>query len=308
MDVKQPKTKLCAGRTVSYLVQVELEPLIRMPTPVPPRGSPKKLGVVNVKIEAFSSERNVADFVGGDSASGIANARTSVVTEDNDLSGLGAKFTLKAKKPGSSTLYFEGLVQGEYVSYDLPIRVIACKFKVTTISEWSVPGPAGIHVTAISDDAEVKSADEQSPLTGSTSVNWVVSVGAVGGCSETIDVGSSRVEWNGTVDDSDQLALNGTYQTAAGALDALCVGASGESTTGNMSIELTPDPLLIGMSASGGSTSQSQILQGPEATSGLVTIIVVPEEEEQAVSFIPFNPLSGLTDTSGLFEVRLALR
>jgi len=45
-------------------------------------------------------------------------------------------------------------------------------------------------------------------------------------------------------------------------------------------LELTPDPVQVSAGSSATTVSQSQVLEGPEAMSGHVTIIVVPEEDQ----------------------------
>lgn len=170
------------------------------------------------------------------------------------------------------------------------VRVIPCKFEVTTIGEWRVPGEANIYIAATSGDAEVKAADAQGPFTGSTTVNWVFSADRVGDCVATITIGSSRVDWTGAMDDSGQLTLNSADQPAAGSINSVCTadgthfGTDGSVGTDSTQVQLTPDPLQVSVASSGGVFKQSQVLQWDGANPGYVTIIVVPEEDE-AVAF-----------------------
>ncbi len=287
MKVQNPKTSLRCGETATYLVKVELQQT-GAPTPAPGSlGLPKGLSVIGIKVEAFSKDLSVGDFVGA--VKGTATARTAVVFDDY-LSGLGAKFKFKANKPGKTTLYFQGLVGKEYISFNLDVKVLPCKFKATTIGEWHVPGPANISVVASSDDAEVK-ADDEGNFTGSTTVNWVVSSGQVGDCIPQSVTTSSQVDWTGNMDDNNLLMMDAKYQTAGITLPVYCVGSDGGIASGSTPVQLTPDPLQVSVAAGGGVFRQSQVLQGPEATPGYVTIIVVPEEDEAAA----FNTDSRVT-------------
>lgn len=227
----------------------------------------------------------------------------------------GTTFKFRGDKAGRTTLVFNAvvtLVRGELAIGSTPaepnraealiqMEVVECAFDVTTIGQWSVPGPANISISAVSDDAEVKAQDGGSdaggesvslvantsggpalqgpgPLTGSTTVNWVGSADQVGDCIGTITIGSSQLDWTGVMDDSGQLTLNGTYQPAAGSIHQNCRGVQGD-----VALELIPDPLQVSLASSGGVYNQSQALEGPEGPiSGSVTIIVVPKDEETA--------------------------
>jgi hypothetical protein len=253
------------------------------------------MSVIGINVDAQSKDPSVGDFVGA------RTAKTTVVLDD-DLATLGTKFRFKANKPGKTTLYFQGLVGKEYVSFNLDVKVLPCKFKATTIGEWHVDGPANISVVAISDDAEVE-ADEQGNLTGSTTVNWVATSSGVGDCPAAgIEIGSSRVDWNGEIDDTEHLSLQGTFLPAQGSVSVDC------GTSGTVPVQLTPDPLQAGVTFSGGVFRQSQVLEGPEGPmSGFVTIVVVPVED-QAVAFIPGNQEPSWDDLASLFGTLLALR
>jgi hypothetical protein len=231
-----------------------------------------------------------------------------------------ATFTFKSDKPGKAVVTFEVDVLRELLpgkpgfaptrppqgtdvyllkTNPVEVTVVRCKFRVRTLGDWVVPGEANINIAAISNDAEVK-ADEQGNFTGSTSVNWTASVSRVMDCGGAITIGSSQLNWTGTLDDSGQLTLNGSYLSAAASLDAVCAGG-GESTTGSEQFDLTPDPVQVSVASSGGTLNQSQVLEGPEAMSGSVTIIVIPEED-QAVAFNPEAGSSSIHWITALWE------
>ncbi len=227
-----------------------------------------------------------------------------------------ADFVFTAENYGETIVAFSAMIEtpgwfgtnwggaSQIVSAQFDIRVVPCKYKVTTIGEWHVPGPANIFLAATSDDAEVKAADAQGPFTGSTTVNWAESHSGVGNCpasAAVITIGNSRVEWTGKMDDNGQLTLHAAYQPAQ-ASDSVSCGESG-----TIQFQLTPDPIQISLASSGGVFKQSLLLQGPEATPGFVTIIVVPEEDE-AMVFNPGNHVASWDDFSSWFGFLLALR
>jgi hypothetical protein len=75
MKVQNPRTKLRCGETVTYPVRVEF---VRpdAPTPMPGSfGSPKGLSVINVSVEASSTNKTVGDFVN-------ATSNTTLVFDD----------------------------------------------------------------------------------------------------------------------------------------------------------------------------------------------------------------------------------
>ncbi len=261
----------------------------------------------------------VAEDVGGDELANLDAAVTGVevrglvqnnigeLTPNNNttiaagaITPNSADFIFTAREIGETTISFRGLVVtpgwfgtnwgggSQAVSAFVHVQVIPCAYKVTTEGAWRVPGPANISVAAISDDAKVRAADAQSPFTGSTTVNWVLTTSQVGDCEAQSVTTSSQVDWTGQMDDSGQLNLNGAYQSAAMSLPVYCVGSDGGVASGSTPVQLTPDPLQVSIASTGGVFRQSQVLQGPEPTPGYVTIIVVPEEEAVA-----FNTDSG---------------
>jgi hypothetical protein len=226
---------------------------------------------------------------------GVDNPSIGTLSPDSSTTSMASKsypgaaeFVFKAEKSGETTVKFLAGVAtpgwfgtsfkggSTFVSADVPVRVENCKFKVTTIGEWHVPGPASISVAAISDDVEVKGGPDGS-YKGSGTVNWIASADRVQDCGGTLTLGSSQVDWTGNMDNSGQLSLNGSYQPAAGSIDATCANAQG-SGSGSFPVQLTPNPVRLSAASSGGGSSQSQLLQGPEPTSGSVVIVVIPEE------------------------------
>jgi hypothetical protein len=290
MQVQNPKTTLRCGETVTYLVKVELAQSKGAPTPAPRSlGLPKGQSVINVKVEAVSVDKNVGDFIATEK--GYATAKTSMVFDD-DLAGLGAKFKFKAKKPGKTTLYFEGLVGEEYVSAKLDVKVLPCRFKLNSVSIFKV-GMTSVGIM----DGEIE-ADEQGNFSGSTIVNWTTSML----CGISSPIAPSTADLIGTINESGQLAGEITF----GPITSVGGGSCGVGVaTANFG---TLDPLTIKASSEGVSVyTQAQAINATNGSfTGTATIVLVPEEDD-AVSFIPDKYEAVWNDFSSLFGALLAL-
>ena len=293
IKVTGPKT-VCAGQKAYYSAAVLVTLQIDKG-----RKPDIKFEMLGIMVEASSSNEGVADFLKKSQRAGSAEELVNLVTGKAEPSA--AAFTLKAKKEGDTTIWFEAF--GEDVGYAtspmMQVKVVNCKFKATTIHSWKIPGQAQGYVGATSNDADVKAADPESPFTGSTSVNWVATVGRVRDCSGVATVGSSKLDWNGTMNDSDQLTLDGNFQTAAGTFDIKCAGG-GESFSESMPFEFTPDPVRLTISSSGGTVNQSQTLEWEGANPGQITIVIFPVEDT-AVALIPGLHAVSWDDFSSLF-------
>jgi hypothetical protein len=229
-------------------------------------------------------------------------------------------FVFKSDKPGDTTIKFTANIRNSMVGADeevlglgsktkreetITLKIRHCKVKVKTLGDWNIPGEAQGYAAAMSNDAEVKAPDAESPFTGSTTVNWVASVGRVRDCGGAATIGSSKLDWNGTMDESGQLNLNGDFQTAAGSFDIECAGG-GESFSESMQVELTPDPVSVTVGSSGGVINQSQTLEWEGANPGQITIIVIPTEDT-TVAFIPGIQDVSWDDFSSLFGALIPL-
>ncbi len=225
------------------------------------------------------------------------------------------KFTAKGR-PGRTVIIFtvpRGSIIGGLGGYRLirdllwpvSVKVDPCKFRTETLGDFNLPGEAQGHVSAISDEAEVKAPDAESPFTGSTSVDWFASVGRVRDCGGAATIGSSKLDWNGTMDESGQLNLNGNFQTAAGSFDIECARGE-ESFSESMPLEMTLDPVSVSVASSGGVISQSQTLEWEGANPGRITIIIVPVEDT-GVAVIPGIHDVSWDDFSSLFAALIPL-
>jgi hypothetical protein len=293
MNIKNPKTTLRCRESVLYFVSVELAPSNGAPTPAPgSRGVPRGVSMIVTNVEATSKDPSVGDFVG-------ARTEKTTVVFDDDLVTLGSKFRFKANKPGTTTLYFEGLVGKEYVSLNLDVEVLPCNFKARTSSTFSAQG-----ITILSAmDGEMQ-MDEEGSFTGTATVNWVGAPTAAGNCSGTIDIASSQADLTGSLDENGQLRAEVTYLPAALTHNFCCQGICATDTA-----LVTPAAVAMSVPPSGGVSRQSQDLYEPRYYSmhGSVDIIVIPAEDE-AISFIPGNQEGSEDDGSSSFEALLALR
>ncbi len=215
-------------------------------------------------------------------------------TSFKEEAGPQALFTFKATKAGKTKVVFNADVNAFYTGphseieqvekiyhvnkQSVDITVKQCKFKVSVNSKWSIPGEANLSYVAEVNEAEV-TGDEQGHFTGSAKVNWTSNAGGVENCSGTSTVEPSPVNITGDMNESDELKLTFTFQSAQNTIAAKCDGESGTTKIG-----LTADPLKLAVSADGGASSQSQALRGPGTVSGSAFIDIVPDDE-QGVAF-----------------------
>jgi hypothetical protein len=300
MKILNPKSVLKCGEVVSYIVQVDVGPQDPiMPTPAPDSsGSTKGLPLLKVKVEAFSTVPAVGDFV--DAKKGKATAKTLFTGGDDDLSTLGAKIKFKAKKAGTTILYFDGTVMGQYVSFNLPVRVKPCKFKVTTVSRFVVPG---LKYTATMDETDLTENSDGS-YTGTGKVNWVgwwqvIPPGISSGitCSTQLTAPPSQVDLSGTMNDDGYLDVNITFQPGtAPKWSAVCRDSSGSTPPVDTAVKLAATPLKISAPAStGGVSTQPQYLV--DEVSGSVVIDIF-SEDDQATSYTPETKFVSLNTAS----------
>ncbi len=304
MKVVRPKTRLSCGETVTYIVKVEFHQstLGALFGPDPLKLGPVEgIPVLNIDIDAISSNETVGGFVGFGAVNGIEKERTLVIFHD-DFTSFAAKFKFKANKPGKTTLHFDGFVGKQSVTTEVNVTVIPCSFKIKTLGDYNA---LDINLAAIM-DGEMKS-DEQGNITGSGTVNWVGDDVSSGDCSSVIDIASSKAELTGSLDESGQLIVNMTYLPAVLTNIGKCENAEASLALNDQAL-VTPDPVRISISSSGGVSTQSQDLYEPNyyAMHGSIDIIVIPVEDE-AVTFIPGDHAQRWDDFSSLFGSFLAL-
>ena len=226
--------------------------------------------MVNVKVEAFSVDKNVGDFVATEK--GFATAYTAMVFDD-DLTGLGARFKFKAIKPGKTTLHFEGLVGEEYVSDKVDVKVLPCKYKVKTVIHGQTDPP----FTGITDDS-VMTSDEAGTFTGSATMTWVyadkIFLVSDSYCITSSSAPASHVDLTGQLDD------DGGQFVATVDINQTTVSATNWCAWLGVTNTFTFPIVFVfrfSVPSSGGVSTQTS---GP----ALGNIVVIPEEDE-AVAF-----------------------
>ena len=216
MEPVEYRTTLCTGESAVYSMVVYLQASTGPRDPVS-----------GVKIEAYPNDTKLGSFDKG-----------SQVTQGFDGLPVTAEFKFKAgKKPGKTTLVFQGAVrkvdiQTGYVSFNIPIRVVDCKFKVSGTlrfppDESFNPIPAPPLIVRIK--AKELTADTEGHLSGSATVHWVsasVTRGVPGGTCTAIETfgRDDEVLINGDVSDDGVLTLTFEFPTANGLITMGCNG------------------------------------------------------------------------------------
>ncbi len=215
-----------------------------------------------------------------------------------------------AGKPGVTTLKFTVSINNSWIgtnekvtgsssilTKEVRVKVIPCKFKVVTTSQWSAnyPNYANKLVANLKGEMEV-SANGQ--YAGTASVTWSMASFSWG-CSHHDTISPGQAQLTGNLSDDGSLWVTVTYDLVA-ITDVSC-GASG-------SWQIQGPPIEIAVPASGGTLTQPQTFQvAALAFSGSAVIVVIPEED-QAVAFNPNNHEASWDDFSSLFGILLALR
>ena len=266
MEVVSPRTTLCLGEKVRYKVVVQRD-----------TGGANPIPVGGVKVEAYADDPSIGKFSGKGKGGSVF-----VSTELDFTTPYSAEFTFTAgKKIGSTTLQFQGLVsyvspvgQG-YVSFAVPIRVIPCKYKVSSIVRFPPNGtfnPDAIEPPIV---ARMKStlltSDAEGNFTGTGTIHWI-GTSFTSGCTVNQKFGGdTSVALSGKIFD-DHLQLTMIYQPGNGALTVNCGGVS----QGTPSDPVQLDQLDVELPMSGGSLKQTQAhSQGAYPGKVLVSAILV---------------------------------
>lgn len=275
MDIVNPKTTVCVGKTVQYEARVVIPPH----TTAGITFSPYALDAI--KVEAFSVDKNVGDFLNTrrGSSTRTTGSTDEVVDLDNPELEPGphaAYFSFKAKKAGRTTLYFEGIARGQYVSFEVPVRVIDCKYKVVTTSQMSACYPGGcIKFLGVILRGRVTADETGHIFAGTAPVVWL-STSQVPNCGAVNSLGISKVNMRGTLNESGQLLLELGYDPVTFADVVTCPGLG----SGSSNLLVTASPLKVTVrSATGVMVNLNQQLNGgPGSAPGSANVYVVPVE------------------------------
>lgn len=271
MELVNPKTTVCVGKTAQYPVRVY--------TPPTTSGSFDfdRYALPGIKVEGFSQDKTVGDFLGA--KKGTLTTRTTAPS-DEDIDEAGgfeptpntAYFTFKAKKAGTTTLYFEASAHGQYVSDKVSVRVINCEYEIRTNSTWVFDTQYGTAFFFESMKAKM-TVDEQGNLTSSSEsgVAWVYTQFIPNYTSST-SISRGTAVLSGRIDENGQLLLNIKFSSVDGA-DTNC-GAPG---CGAGTFTALADPLIIRLPAAGGTSPVSHSLTAAgKSIPGNTTVTVIP--------------------------------
>lgn len=210
LDVVAPKYTLCIGETVTYTMRV-----YRQFTSPPPGWTDKNLpdpsAVAGVRLEALSSDNSVGTFKNNKAYKALGT------TGFGDVNVETAEFVFTAgKKPGKANLYFEGAVSGYeintgYVTTTIPVKVVRCKYRVSTNSYWFYAGQYGTAYVYEFMNATL-SGPAEGALTGNTRALWV-GVNRIPQYGSTVNVNGGNVTLTGRRFESGDLEVTIDFGT-----------------------------------------------------------------------------------------------
>ena len=279
MEVVNPKTTLCVGESVRYIVKVNSQ-FTSAPRGWTDKNLPAPFALPRINVDAFSVDKTVGDFIG--TRNGSVTRNTGSTDEIVDLVNPNAEppphsatFTFKAKKAGRTTLYFEGLAHGQYVTFPVPVKVIHCKYKVTVISNWFFTEGTGGSISLVSFVRwATLTAVSENQFMGETTARWIPNIVLPSQCTHSDTVPPSKVTLTGGINTSDELVVKVVFGTAA----LTEVGACGPQSI-NTTHAFTPDPLMVTVPGAGGTWQGTQLLDSPVGLiPGNVIVIVTPLE------------------------------
>ena len=251
MDVVSPRTTLCLGEKVGYKVVVFR---------TSDTDEADAFRVTSVKVEAYADDPSIGKFTRA--KGGIAVDYTALGA---DTPTFDVEFTFAAgKKIGSTTLQFQGLVPGisplsrGYVSFAVPIRVIPCKYKVSTIVRFPLYSGFNSDIVEPPIVAKMKStlltSDADGNFTGTGKLHWIATSFRSGCLASQKFTGDTNVALSGMIFDG-HLQLRMIYEPGNGALTINC-GPAGQTSIPRDPVQL--DQLDVEMPMSGGSLMHTQ--------------------------------------------------
>jgi len=274
MDIVNPKTTICVGKTVNYEVRVYMA--FDPPLKTPKGNKVDQSAIAGIKVDATSADTNVGTIAGskqGPLTRVTGGAEDLVNLESSAAVPNAAIFKFNARKAGKTTLYFEGLAFGQYVSFNVPVTVIPCKFKVIATSNMSACYPGGcIKFRGVIVEGQV-TADENGYFTGTAPVVWISS-SVVPNCGAVNKLGISSVQMRGNLNESGQLLLELDYKPVQFSDVIKCpLGAGGGNETIKVSalkVTVPPERKLVAVRL------PQQLSGGPGGVSGTADVYVIP--------------------------------
>lgn len=268
MDVVSPRTTLCLGEKVRYKVVVNRTADGDTDGPVPVSG---------VKVEAYADNPAIGTFAGQGKGGNVF-----VSTELDFSTPFSAEFAFTAgKKPGSSTLQFQGLVNHVsplgrgYVSFAMPIKLIVCKYMVSTVVRFPPNGtynPDAVEPPIVATmKPTLLTADADGNFSGTGTLHWR-GTSFRSGCTVSQRFGpDTSVAISGKIFD-DHLDVRMIYEPGSGSLTTSCGGVSVPAPFDPVQL----DQLDVELSPKGGSLKQTQAhTQGSFAGTVLISVTQV---------------------------------
>lgn len=271
MQLINPKTTVCVGKQANYAVRVYTAPTTVVGIAIDAYALP------GIRVEGSSQDKSVGDLVG---ASNGTRTRVTGQTEeflDDEPTPHTAYFTFIAKKAGKTTLYFEGLAHGQYVSDKVLVKVIHCKYRVIIGSQMFWSGSYGsIKFRGVSTEGQIKADETGYIFTGTAPVYWV-STSNVPNCRAANSLGISTVNMRGNLSDSGQLLVELNYDPVSFNDVVSCPPGSGTS-----GFPISPSSLKVSVPYFGGVVQLSQQMDGgPGSAMGSANVYVIPLDGAQ---------------------------
>jgi hypothetical protein len=176
-------------------------------------------------------------------------------------------FTFSAEKPGTITVHFQakvnphwllGLVGGDTITADVPLTVEDCKYEVTAVSRWRVPGGTNVNNVALIENAGM-TEDRAGHYVGTAGVTWQITSSPVGDCRGTQSAAPSQARLSASVEDSFQLLVTAIYDPVMVLNYADCGGMAGY-----INWSMTPYETAFSVHVDGGGTREVHGLHAPE--------------------------------------------
>jgi hypothetical protein len=284
---------MCVGQTKKIYVSVT-------------RLTTKTINSKEYEIPAPVNGVNVNGQLISPGVGGLSPAKGWITFEDGDYQT--ADFVFTAKKAGTTTIAFSGLVDSywvgsgakttlskpEKVHAEVTVKVVPCRPKVHTVQQFDNT-TAHPPVTAVLDEV-VMTADAQDHYTGSGTLNWIGwhEGYIIFGCWSSTAIGDSQVDLTGDLDANGQLTLKFTYQPAVFTSE-ICDDVEG----GNRH---TLSPVAVNLSLPGGDGVANQpeaIVDGPYGEMPGSILAIVSLEPDQSVALNSDSRLPHL----GLFAI-----
>lgn len=261
MKIFMPPDPLCVGKDYSIKVRISADQQYQGPD-----GELHDLtseGVNGRKIEASVRDSNIAAL----------SPRSLLTGWDVESVGPGeVEFRLKAKKAGSTVLFFETYIpeaaqsqQEPYFGSNVPIQVVNCRYKVTLSTRANAHYPNLRSSIRSQTVGEMASTDGQN-FSGTANTNWNASSFSVR-CSHSHMVSPAQAHLSGTVN-QDQLNVKITFDDAS---------FSSQNCASSNSGQLQAPPIEITVPASGGGKRGAYSYPwGLESMQGSLSIYVTP--------------------------------